>query len=61
MVFIHGGAFQYLGSNAPILNSAYFASLGNVIVVTFNYRLGALICNSSLYTVLSRKLFFKGL
>ena len=42
MLFIHGGNFQYFGANAPIFNSTFFASIGDVIVVTINYRLGAL-------------------
>jgi len=47
MVFIHGGAF-YQGSggtsSAPgnLYDGTYLAAAGNVIVVTFNYRLGAL-------------------
>ena len=40
LLFIHGGNFQFLGSSAPIFNSTFFASIGDVIVVTINYRLG---------------------
>jgi len=47
MVFIHGGAF-YQGSGGTsaspgnLYDGTYLAAAGNVIVVTFNYRLGAL-------------------
>lgn len=42
MVFIYGGAFIY-GSNAdPRYDGAYTAAYGDVVVVTMNYRLGAL-------------------
>ena len=42
MVFIYGGAFIY-GSNAdPRYDGAYTAAYGDVVVVTLNYRLGAL-------------------
>jgi para-nitrobenzyl esterase len=41
MVWIHGGAY-YVGSSAdPMFDGTLLASLG-VVVVTFNYRLGAL-------------------
>lgn len=42
MVFIHGGNFQHYGASSPLFNSTFFASIGDVIVVTINYRLGAL-------------------
>ena len=42
MLFIHGGNFQVLGGNSPLFNSTFFAAYGDVIVVTINYRLGAL-------------------
>jgi len=42
MVFIYGGAFVY-GSSADVLyNGAYTAARGDVVVVSFNYRVGAL-------------------
>lgn len=42
MVFIYGGAFIYGSGADPTYNGAYAASQGDVIVVSFNYRLGAL-------------------
>lgn len=42
MVFIHGGAFDFGAGSNPLYNSSYAASLKDVVVVTFNYRLGAL-------------------
>lgn len=42
MVWIHGGAY-YMGSGAQaIYDGGALASSGNVVVVTFNYRLGTL-------------------
>ncbi|MFX1295265.1 MAG: carboxylesterase/lipase family protein [Promethearchaeota archaeon] len=42
MVWIHGGAFT-IGSGAnPLYESTLLARRGNVVVVTINYRLGAL-------------------
>jgi carboxylesterase type B len=41
MVFIHGGAFISGAGSLPVYNGAAFAA-HNVIVVTLNYRLGAL-------------------
>ncbi|MFA0812479.1 carboxylesterase/lipase family protein [Microbulbifer epialgicus] len=42
MFWIHGGSF-YMGSGCQtIYNGRYLASSGRAIVVTFNYRLGAL-------------------
>ncbi|WP_193165890.1 carboxylesterase/lipase family protein [Microbulbifer hainanensis] len=42
MVWIHGGSF-YLGSGSQeIYDGRYLAASGRAIVVTFNYRLGAL-------------------
>ena len=42
MVFIYGGAFIY-GNNAdPLYDGAYTAAYGDVVVVSMNYRLGAL-------------------
>jgi para-nitrobenzyl esterase len=42
MVFIHGGNFQHYGASSPMFNSTFFAGIGDVIVVTINYRLGLL-------------------
>lgn len=40
MVWIHGGAF--INGSSGIYDSRWFASRGDIIVVTVNYRLGAL-------------------
>lgn len=40
-VFIHGGAFEQGTSNSPLYDGGNFASQ-NIVVVTFNYRLGSL-------------------
>ena len=42
MVFIHGGAFVYGAGSIPLYDGSYLAASGNVVVVTFNYRLGSL-------------------
>jgi para-nitrobenzyl esterase len=42
MVFIHGGAFLFGAGSLPLYHGAYLAASGNVVVVTLNYRLGAL-------------------
>jgi para-nitrobenzyl esterase len=42
MVWIHGGAFVYGGASQPIYDGARFARRGDVVVVTVQYRLGAL-------------------
>ena len=42
MVFIHGGAFVEGTSASPLYDGNLLASAGDVVVVTFNYRLGAL-------------------
>lgn len=41
MVWIHGGAFNTGTSNMDVHYGRFLASIGNVIVVTLNYRLGA--------------------
>jgi carboxylesterase type B len=42
MVFIYGGSFIH-GSNAdPLYDGSYTSAYGNVVVVTMNYRMGAL-------------------
>lgn len=42
MFYIHGGGFLIGAGSRPRLNGARLASNGDVVVVTFNYRLGAL-------------------
>ncbi len=42
LCWIHGGAFLNGAGSRPRLNGARLAVHGNVVVVTFNYRLGAL-------------------
>ncbi|KAF1945365.1 cholinesterase precursor [Clathrospora elynae] len=40
LVFIHGGRFQIPGPHSPFYNGQYLANDEDVVVVTFNYRLG---------------------
>ncbi len=42
MVFIYGGAFVYGSSAEPTYDGAYAAARGDVVVVSLNYRIGAL-------------------
>lgn len=42
MVFIYGGGFSFGSSAFHIYNGQYLATEGEVVVVTFNYRLGVL-------------------
>src|SRR5262245_15380817 len=42
MVFIHGGFFLFGAGSLPLYDGAYLAASGDVVVVTLNYRLGAL-------------------
>ncbi|MHA1843002.1 MAG: carboxylesterase/lipase family protein [Promethearchaeota archaeon] len=42
MAWIHGGAFLIGAGSRPRLNGARLASFGDVVVVTFNYRMGSL-------------------
>ena len=42
LFFIHGGNFMYLSGTSPAFDSSEISHKGNVIVVTINYRLGAL-------------------
>jgi para-nitrobenzyl esterase len=42
MVWIHGGGFTSGSGSTPWYNGASFARRGDVVVVTINYRLGAL-------------------
>ena len=41
LVFIHGGAFIAGASRSPLYDGGRLAELGDQVVVTFNYRLGA--------------------
>ncbi len=42
MVWVHGGAFLTGSGSAPWYDGSSLAGAGDVVVVTFNYRLGAL-------------------
>jgi para-nitrobenzyl esterase len=42
MVWIHGGAFQFGSGSTPWYDGTRFASNGDVVLVTINYRLGPL-------------------
>jgi len=42
LVWIHGGAFILGSGSTPIYDGAPIARTGNAVVVTINYRLGAL-------------------
>ena len=42
MVWIHGGAFIMSTGNDPMYSGSVLAQRGNLVVVTINYRLGAL-------------------
>ncbi|MEM5430372.1 carboxylesterase family protein [Cupriavidus oxalaticus] len=42
LVFIHGGGFVSGGGSAPWYDGERLARAGNIVVVTVNYRLGAL-------------------
>ncbi|KAK5013810.1 hypothetical protein LTR39_003470, partial [Cryomyces antarcticus] len=40
LLWIHGGRFTIPGSNNPIYNGQYLADNEDVVIVTFNYRVG---------------------
>jgi para-nitrobenzyl esterase len=42
MFWIHGGGFTHGTGDSPIYNGRFLAERGDVVVVTINYRLGAL-------------------
>ncbi|KTR87832.1 carboxylesterase, partial [Microbacterium testaceum] len=42
MVWLHGGAYTFGSSRQPMYDATAMVDAGNVIVVTVNYRLGAL-------------------
>ena len=42
MMFIHGGAYDSGSEFSMVYDARWLAALGDVIVVTINYRLGAL-------------------
>ena len=42
MVWIHGGSFLSGGGSQPVYDGAWLASAANLVVVSLNYRLGAL-------------------
>jgi para-nitrobenzyl esterase len=42
MVWIHGGAYIFGGSNQPLFEAASLLSTAPMVIVTVNYRLGAL-------------------
>lgn len=42
MVFLYGGFFLHGGTAAPVYDGANLAAIGPVVVVTLNYRIGAL-------------------
>ncbi|MGV8883043.1 MAG: carboxylesterase/lipase family protein [Rhodoglobus sp.] len=42
MVWIHGGAYTFGSTRQPLYDGTHFASTGEVVIVTINYRIGAL-------------------
>ncbi|KAK6983276.1 neuroligin-4 Y-linked, partial [Biomphalaria glabrata] len=42
MVYIHGGNFFYMSGSSLLFDGSALAQTGDVVVVTMNYRLGAL-------------------
>lgn len=42
VVWIHGGGYRTGSSSMPVFDGSRFAELGNVVVVTINYRLGVI-------------------
>jgi para-nitrobenzyl esterase len=42
MFWLHGGAYTFGSSRQPLYDGSSFASTGEVVIVTINYRIGAL-------------------
>lgn len=42
MLFIHGGSFEFGTAGCDLYRANNLTTVGNVVVITFNYRLGAL-------------------
>jgi len=42
VLFIHGGSFDQGEGGSPLYNGANYVAMSNTVLVTFNYRLGAL-------------------
>jgi len=42
IVWIHGGGYRTGATSMPVFDGAPFAEIGNVVMVTINYRLGVL-------------------
>lgn len=40
MVYLHGGNFVHMSSSSLIFDGQYLAAIGEVIVITLDYRLG---------------------
>lgn len=40
MVYLHGGNFVHMSVSSMLFNGQYFVKLGQVILVTLDYRLG---------------------
>lgn len=40
MVFLHGGGFEFSSGGAELYDGENFVNVGEVVLVTINYRLG---------------------
>lgn len=40
MVYLHGGNFVHMSSSSLLFDGEYFAHIGQVILITLDYRLG---------------------